>query len=86
MGAIGAEQQQLGQRSLDTAYGDFREQRDYPRDTINWMNSVIRGIPYAQQLTTQDHGPASVYGPSPLAQMGSLYSMYRGLEQPGGQT
>jgi hypothetical protein len=77
--SVGRQQQDLGQRSLDLAYQDFREQRDYPRRTIDWMNSVIRGIPYSQMITSQQTGPADVYGPSPLSQIASLYSTWQGL-------
>lgn len=80
MEAIGRQEQDLGQRSLDLAYGDFTQQRDYPRQTIDWMNSVVRGLPYDRARSTTSTGPASVYGPSPLAQIGSLYSTYRGLQ------
>lgn len=81
--AIGRQYQDLSQRGLDLAYSDFQQQRDYPRDTIDWMNSVIRGIPYSRATQTTDTGPASVYGPSPLSQLTALYSTYKGLQPPG---
>ncbi|WP_455363616.1 hypothetical protein [[Eubacterium] cellulosolvens] len=83
--SVGRQQQDLGQRSMDLAYQDFLQQRDYPRETINWMNSVIRGIPYGQMVTSQQTGPADVYGPSPLSQIASLYSTWQGLGAPGSQ-
>jgi hypothetical protein len=78
---IGQEQQTLNQRNLDTAYSDFQNQTQYPRQTIDWMSSVIRGIPYSQTSNTTQTGPASVYQPSPLQQLGSLGAGAVGLNQ-----
>lgn len=78
--AIGSQQRQLGQGSLDLAYQDFLNQRNYPRETVDWMSSVIRGLPSQGGVTTrQDRGPADIYGPSPLSQIASLYSAYQGF-------
>ena len=82
--AIGAQQRGLGQQSLDLAYSDFLRQQGYPREMVDWMSSVVRGMPAPTATSTSQTGPADVYGPSPLSQMGSLYSMYRGLDQQGG--
>tara|TARA_R110002126_G_scaffold113430_6_gene251955 strand:- start:173 stop:1186 length:1014 start_codon:yes stop_codon:yes gene_type:complete len=84
--AIGSQQRQLGQGSLDLAYNDFLEQRGYPRETVDWMSQIIRGLPSQGGVTTrQDRGPADVYGPSPLSQIASLYSAYRGFNPQTGQ-
>lgn len=78
---IGQEQQTLNQRNLDTAYQDFQNQTQYPRQTIDWMSSVIRGIPYSQTSSTTQQGPAASYQPSPLQQLGSLGAGAVGLQQ-----
>lgn len=78
---IGQEQQGLNQRNLDTAYQDFTNQTQYPRQTIDWMSSVIRGIPYSQTANTSQTGPASAYQPSPLSQIASLGTGIAGLQQ-----
>ena len=76
---VGAQQQNLDQRSLDTAYSDFREQRDLPFDRLAFMNQIVRGLPMDTFQTRTDVGPANVYQPSPLSQMVGAYGTYRGL-------
>jgi hypothetical protein len=77
--AIGRAQQGEEQRSLDLAYQNFAEQRDYPRSTIDWMSSVIRGMPYNSQTATTSQGPPTVMSPSPIAQIGSLATGIGGI-------
>lgn len=36
-------QERLTQASLDQAYNDFVNQRDYNRNNITWLNNIIRG-------------------------------------------
>jgi hypothetical protein len=78
---IGQQQQQQQQRNLDTAYGDFQKQTQYPRETIDWMSSVIRGLPAPVSTTTSQTGPANVYQPSPLSQLGSFGTGIAGLNE-----
>lgn len=77
--AIGAQQQQQQQRNLDLAYQDFLQQRDYPRETIDWMSSVVRGMPYERQVQTQSTGPGQTYQPSPLSQLASAGTAAAGV-------
>ena len=76
---IGAQQQQLNQRSLDTAYQDFLEQRNLPFDRLGFMSNIVRGLPMDRMVTQQDTGPANIYQPSPLSQIVGAYGTYRGL-------
>lgn len=76
---IGKEQQGLNQKNLDTAYGDFQRQTNYPRETVDWLSSVIRGMPAPTSSTTTGTGPASVVGPSGLSQIGSAATGVAGL-------
>lgn len=46
---LGLQQQNLNQRSLDLGYSNFLEQRDYPRAQIDFLNSIIRGMPVNQE-------------------------------------
>ena len=78
---IGRQQQDLNQRSLDTAYNDFLEQRDLPFDRLGFMNQMIRGLPYTRVTDRTDTGPAENYGPSPLSQLAGAYGTYRGLTE-----
>lgn len=81
MEAIGRTQRGMDQGSLDLAYGDFARQRDYPRNTIDWMSSVIRGLPYDRARTEQSYGPMAnlSYQPSQASQLGSLFSTGMGI-------
>lgn len=78
---IGQEQQGQNQRNLDTAYQDFLKQTNYPRETIDWMSSVIRGLPAPQSTETTSTGPSNVYQPSPLSQLGSFGTGIAGLAE-----
>jgi len=80
--AVGAQQRGLGQGSLDLAYQDFLRQQNYPREMVDWMSQVVRGLPSDRASSTTQTGPAETYGPSPLSQIASLYSTYRGLQNP----
>jgi hypothetical protein len=74
MEGVGRTERGMDQQSLDLAYQDFLQQRDYPRNTIDWMSSVIRGMPHDSSKTMQEYGPASVYPPSGLSQLASILS------------
>lgn len=80
--AIGGQEQQLAQRNLDLAYQDFVNQRDYPRQQVDWLSQIIRGLPATAvptSGTTTSTGPSSVYQPSPLAQIAALASGIKGI-------
>lgn len=79
--AAGAGQQQQAQRSLDTAYQDFLNQREYDRNNIAFLNAAVRGLTVPTSTTTASTGPASVYQPSPLSQLASSFSAGYGLKK-----
>lgn len=81
MEAVGRTRRGMDQSSLDLAYQDFARQRDYPRNTIDWMSSVIRGLPYDRARTEQSYGPMAhlAYAPSQASQLGSLFSTGMGI-------
>lgn len=83
---IGQQEQAFRQRNLDTAYQDFLEQRNYPRETVDWMSSLIRGMPYNRATTTSNTGPASVYQPSPLSQLAAFGTALGGWREANRQT
>lgn len=82
--AVGQQQQQLDQRSLDLAYQDFIRQQQYPRETIDWLSQTIRGgLPSAyipQQTVTETVQPGA-YQPSNLAQLAGTLSTIYGMTQ-----
>lgn len=81
LNAAGETQQQQAQRSLDQAYQDFLNQRDYDRNNIAFLNAAVRGLTVPTSTTTESTGPASVYQPSPLAQFGSALATGYGLSK-----
>ena len=81
---IGAQQQNLNQRSLDTAYDDFLEQRNLPFDRLGFMSNIVRGLPMDTFQTRTDVGPADIYQPSPASQLVGAYGTYRGLTEAEG--
>jgi len=79
--AAGAGQQQQTQRSLDQAYQDFLNQREYDRNNIAFLNAAVRGLTVPTSTTTASTGPASVYQPSPLSQFGSALATGYGFNK-----
>lgn len=78
---VGKEQQQQQQSNLDLAYGDFQNQNNYNRNQLDWLSSLIRGVPYSSSTTTSNTGPlpGAQYGPSGGSQAGSVLSGLAGL-------
>lgn len=83
--AAGAGQQQQDQRSLDQAYSDFLNQREYDRNNIAFLNASVRGLTVPTSTTSVSNGPASVYQPSPLSQFGSALATGYGLSKTFGK-
>jgi hypothetical protein len=77
--AVGETLQGDEQRSLDLAYEDFQNERDFPRENVDWLSSVIRGTPHGETSTTSGTGPAEVYQPSGASQLGSLATTAAGI-------
>lgn len=65
---IGQQYQTLGQRSLDTGYQDFLEQRNWPYQNVNFLNSVVNGSPLGREGTSTSVAPQ----PSALGQIAGL--------------
>ena len=62
----GAEIQGKNQQYMDTAYGDFLRQRDYPKEQLNFFNAQLRGLPMQLSSTQTSYGQP----PSALSQLG----------------
>lgn len=77
---VGKEQQGQNQSNLDLAYQDFQNQRDYPKNTVDWLSSVIRGIQAPVSTTETKTGPlpGATYGPSLIDNIGALGSLVKG--------
>lgn len=77
----GAQQQGLQQQNLNTAYGDFQEQRDYPWTQIGRLSNVIQGVPInmSGSSTSQTTNPS----PSTTSQIAGLGLGIAGLSNSG---
>ena len=76
----GQAERQLDQQSLDLAYGDFLEQKQYPFEMLNFALGALQGIPYETLTSAQAKGNTymqqpSIYGQT-LGGLGSLASLY----------
>lgn len=65
---VGQQQQQLAQQQADIGYGQFKEQRDFKKDQLNWMAGLIHGTPYQAGQTQQNFAAA----PNQNAQLAGL--------------
>lgn len=79
LNAIGSQQEAKTQQNLDVAYQDFQDQRDYPKNQVNWMSNLVTGQPMNTTSNTTSAAPASTYQPSPLAQLTGIGSLLAGL-------
>lgn len=60
--AIGQDKQNLAQSQLDLQYEDFLNQRDYPRNSLQFMAGLLRGVPVSPNSnisTSQYQSPFS---------------------------
>ena len=66
--AGGQERQGLQQQFMDTAYGDFLRQRDYPMEQLGQYSNLLRGIPVGLNSTQTSYATP----PSLTSQVGGL--------------
>ena len=52
MAGIGEAQQAMEQQGLNLQFEDFMRQFGYPQEQINWLISVLGGVPYSSSTTT----------------------------------
>lgn len=72
---VGMTKEAMNQRNLDLAYNDFIRQRDYPKEQLAFLSSIIRGLPTGggtESKTTTGSGQS--YSASPLAQLAAAGS------------
>jgi len=73
----GGMQQAQVQKELDTRYGDFSNQMNYPYKQLGFMSDMIRGLPVGtSSATTQYQAPGSMLG-----QLGGLGVTALGLSR-----
>lgn len=76
---IGQSQEDKTQQSLNLGYQDFLEQRDYPRNQVDWFSSILRGYNPGTTTTSTSTAPAtsSQLAPNSLSQLaGSALGIY----------
>ena len=75
---IGKDQMSREQAGLDMAYEDFVRQRDYPREQLQFMSSILRGVPVQPSTETTKFGTYN-----PLQQLlgtgVSALGLYKGI-------
>lgn len=62
----GGQERGIEQAGLETAYGDFREQRQWPYSQLNFALGALSGTPYEVDKTTTSTGTALVPQQSPV--------------------
>jgi len=68
LGIAGGQERGLAQQGLDIGYQDFVNQRDFPRQNLQFQSSLLRGVPVsAQSEVTQYQAP-----PNPGTQLAGL--------------
>jgi len=75
---IGKDQQARQQAGLDLAYEDFVRQRDFPRESLTFLSSILRGVPVQPSTETvkfQQYNPIQEALGTGIAGLG----LYRGL-------
>lgn len=86
---VGQSQEDKTQQSLNLGYQDFLDQRDYPRQSLDWLNSIFRGYQPPTTTTSSTTGPAntSQLAPNPLAQVAGtalgIYGLSGGFKRGG---
>jgi hypothetical protein len=83
---IGAQQQTQNQKNLDLGYNDFLAQKNYPKETVDWLSTVIRGMQPGSTTTKTETGPlqGASYGPSLVDNIGALASLWKGITSNNG--
>lgn len=74
---IGQAQRGMEQASLDTAYKDYLEQREYPYRQVNFALGALKGTPYETQQYQNTESVTPQLGTSPFGQVaGGLTGLY----------
>jgi hypothetical protein len=84
---VGAQQQALQQKGLDTAYNQYQQQLQYPYQQLSFMQGLYTGLPMQNQAQTMYQNPSAVSQAAGLgtAAMGA-YGMYKMAQKEGGLT
>lgn len=80
MGAAGAQQRGIEQEGITADYNEFLTQRDYPQKQVQFLQSMLQGLP----ISTVTNTPAQQSGigqlTSTIGGLGSLMEAIKGLK------
>jgi hypothetical protein len=76
---VGQQRQGMNQANLDLANKDFENQKNYPKEQINWLSNVLRGQQMPSIQTIAQTAPLGGIGPSPLEQLSTISDTLGGL-------
>jgi hypothetical protein len=80
LAGVGGTLDQQTQQGLDLAFADFQNQRDYPRNQLNFYSGILRGVPIsANQEVTNYQAPPNQLSQLLGAGLGAA-SIYSGLQ------
>lgn len=83
--AAGAQQQQLEQQKLSTAYQDFLSQRGYPQQQLAFMSDILRGVPLSQSTQQMYMAPPSLASQAAQLGLGAYGLSKSGFFKEGGE-
>jgi hypothetical protein len=70
---LGAQQRSIGQQGIEADIAQFREARDYPYKQVQYMQSLLQGLPLAAQ--TYSYSQPSALS-NILNQSGGIMDLY----------
>jgi hypothetical protein len=76
LNAVGTQQQGLQQQGLDTAYTNANNVNNFDWNTLNNLNSVVRGLQLPTNAVQTTNAPGNT-GASPLSQVGALSTIIK---------
>lgn len=80
--SAGTSQQQQAQAQMNAAYNQYQQQQLYPKQQLDWLSTQVRGMaPITPTSTSSTTTQQANTGLSPLSQLASGYSFYRGMNQ-----
>lgn len=82
----GGQQRDMSQQALDVAYQDFINQRDYERQNLQFLNSLLHGVPVAAESNVINYANANPWSQALGMGIGgvALSNMMGGGNQGGG--
>lgn len=79
MDATGQLQTNQAQKNMDLALADFNTQKMYDWTNLDRINSAVRGLQLPVATYATSPSSPSTYGPSPLMQLGSAFSLGKAI-------